>query len=223
MTTNFTLRDFFSFLLVGTVLLFCVGLIFHNEIIEFFNKVYKEYDFIKEFTFLWTLLLITLIYFVGHLVGSIIYVIEQFYIHCIYKCSFFKKPRNKFKKLLFQVLRTILRKQDIDYAIKKACDEDNKFFKSTDDFYIRCAFLQKENCYSSAEYWNLLNEFSHSMSIVFFISFILALIVGMWILTVVYFSFSILFYFRSQQYAEYFVKTVIRKLEASPKDFSAYS
>src|SRR5690554_1924194 len=79
MTTHFTLRDFFAYLLNGIVLSFCVSIIFVREIfivsIDFFNK----YEFVNNFSFLLTVFCIPILYVLGHIVGTFSYWLFVFY------------------------------------------------------------------------------------------------------------------------------------------------
>jgi hypothetical protein len=77
-----------------------------------------------------------------------------------------------------------------------------------------CALLQTEKNYSSAEYWNLLNEFFNSINLIFFISSIIAFSTGHWLIGVIYLVIAIIAFRRAQQYAEHFVNTVVRLMKA---------
>lgn len=208
MTTNFTLRDFFVYLLVGLTLIICLGSLFTSEIIKLTVNVFSTYDFIKDFSFLVTILLIPTIYLFGHIIGSISYNLLQLYVYL--DKGYFKRPISKRKYSILMKLQQLLYKQRVVFAIINytKTDKTEKLFKNVGEFWRICAELQIEKIYAPAEYWYVLNELFNSLNIIFFISTIVAFLTQHWILGVVYFILTIFAFKRAKQYAEHFIQTV---------------
>jgi len=212
MTTNFTLRDFFVYLLTGLILILSVGFVFQNEIFNLSLTFFEKYDFINEFSFLITIFLIPVIYILGHLIGSINYNLLKFYvwIHPRLKRSGTKNQRLKLEVL--QILQKMLYRQRVVYKIIKIYNPspNNNPIDKVEEFWTICASLQVGKIYTHAEYWYVLNELFNSINLIFFISTFLAILHGQWILFSIFFFLTILAFNRAKQYSEHFVKTVIR-------------
>ena len=212
MTTNFTLRDFFVYLLTGLIFSLSFGFIFHDEIFNISLKIFDKYDFITEFSFLLTIFLLPLIYLVGHLIGSLSYNLLKFYvwIHPKLKSSYDKNP--KWRRYLLHFLQKLLYRQRVVYQIIKiySPNQGKDSLRKVEEFWTLCASIQIHKAYTPAEYWYVLNELFNSINIIFFISMTTALIRGQWILSIVFFILTIFAFNRAKQYSDHFVKTVIR-------------
>jgi len=208
MTTNFTLRDFFVYLLAGLTLIISFGAIFSRELLHYTVDFFDKYTFIVNFSFIITILLIPTIYLLGHIIGSISYNMLRMYIFL--DNGYFKRPTSKFKYFILINLRQILYKQRVVYAIIEftKSKKTDKPFKTVDEFWKACAKLQIEKIYTHAEYWYVLNELFNSLNLIFFFSAITALIKGNWILGIIFSVLTIFSFKRARQYAEHFIQTV---------------
>jgi hypothetical protein len=79
MTTNFTLRDFFVFLLTGLTLTVSMSILFYDEIFDTLVCVYNKYPFIKDISFILTVLIVPIIYLLGHFIGTLSYLCLKLY------------------------------------------------------------------------------------------------------------------------------------------------
>lgn len=212
MTTNFTLRDFFVFLLTGLIFLGSIFLIFYDNIFLGIPSILEKYPSIKDISFIITLFFIPIIYLFGHIIGSLSYLCLKLYVHIdkIFK----KKGKNipKWKYKILMLFQRLLYRQRVVYAVIQYTkqNKDKCIFKTSNDFWTICALLQIQKKYTSAEYWNLLNEFFNSLNHIFFISMIIAFVSCHWIIGIIYFTLMLLTYYRARQYAELFVITVER-------------
>jgi hypothetical protein len=209
MTTNFTLRDFFVYLLTGLTLIICVGTIFVGDIFIWSIDFFSKYEFIKDFSFLVTIFLVPAIYLLGHIIGSLSFNLLQLYVW-FDKRKFFKRQMPKWKYFILIKLQQLLYRQRVVYAIINytKSDKAEKLFKNFGEFWTICAKLQIEKIYAPAEYWYVLNELFNSINLIFFISTIISLMTGHWILGVIYFILTIFAFKRARQYADHFIQTV---------------
>lgn len=210
MTTNFTLRDFFVYLIAGFTLIISIGIIFFDNIFKFTIVFFEKYEFIKDFAFLATIFLIPTIYLLGHIIGALGYNLLKMFIWIDKK---FKKPDKKmprWKFILLIKLQQLLYRQRVAYAIIKYTKSKSKGkpFKNITEFWMACAKLQIEKIYAPAEYWYVLNELFNSINLIFFIATIISFIVGHWLLGIVYLILTIFSFKRAKQYAAHFVQTV---------------
>jgi len=212
MTTNFTLRDFFVYLLTGLTMIISVGVIFFNEIFTFTVTQLDQYQFIKEFAFLVTIFLIPIIYLLGHIIGSLSY--QSLKLFLIIDKLIKKKggdlPKWKYKTLIF--FQMIFYRQRIVYAAitHKKPKSEEKTFKDINEFWTSCAKLQIQKIYGPAEYWNLLNELFNSLNLIFFISTTISVFTRQWTLVIVFCVLTIFAFKRARQYAEFCINTVSR-------------
>jgi hypothetical protein len=215
MTTNFTLRDFFVYLLTGLTLIICVGTIFIGDIFKWTAEFFSKYEFIKDFSFLVTIFIVPAIYLLGHIIGSLSYNSLQIYTW-LYKRPFFKKERSKWKHSILMTVQKLLYRQRISYAIIEQTRTKNgiSLFANENEFWTICAKLQIEKIYAPAEYWYILNELFNSINLVFFISTIISFMFGNWIVGVACFFLTIFAFKRARQYADHFVKTIVRTSNA---------
>jgi hypothetical protein len=166
MTTNFTLRDFFVYLLAGLTLIICVGTIFFDDIFKLTIDFFSKYEFIKDFSFLVTIFLVPAIYLLGHIIGSLSYNLLQLYVW-LDRRKFFKREMPKWKYFILIKLQQVLYRQRVVYAITTytKSDKTEKIFKTVGEFWTICAKLQIEKIYAPAEYWYVLNELFNSINL----------------------------------------------------------
>jgi len=72
MTTNFTLRDFFVYLLTGALFITAIGLALFDNIKEY-NSICQIYKVVKNNSLISSFFVLPTIYLIGHLIGSISY------------------------------------------------------------------------------------------------------------------------------------------------------
>jgi hypothetical protein len=211
MTTNFTLRDFFVYLLTGMTLIICIGTIFYIEIFNWIINFFSRYEFIKDFSFLVTIFLVPIIYLLGQIIGSLSYNLLQFYLW-LDKRTFFKREMPEWKYFILTKFQQILYRQRVVYAIISniKSKRNEKLYKTVGEFWTVCAKLQIEKIYSPAEYWYVLNELFKSINLIFFISLILSIFTEQWVLSIIYFILTISAFKRAKQYAGYFIQTVLQ-------------
>ena len=197
MTTNFTLRDFFAFLLTGCVFTTTMVILFYNELLCLFEK----YNYLSGFSWISLLLIIPSIYLIGHIFGSISFLMFR---------AYDRIPKSGCGDCLLSVIQSLLLyRQRVAYSIEK-----NKDFQDREDFWTKCAVLQIEKIYSPAEYWSYLNEFFNSINLVFIVSGIISICFGHCIIGFIYWGFAFVAFFRAKQYAGNFVLTVVRLAKA---------
>ncbi|WP_306540733.1 hypothetical protein [Dysgonomonas sp.] len=220
MTTNFTLRDFFGFLLTGLILVGAICLIFYDNVLEGIANTFTKYPSLKDISFIITLFILPIIYLFGHIIGSLSYRCLKLYIFISKFLENRKKDKGQhlpsYQYYILIFFQITLYQQRIVYAIiQQVKSEKNKCEKKDiEDFWTICALLQIEKKYSSAEYWNLLNEFFNSLNLIFFISMIIAFYSGNLVIGIIYSILMVLTYYRAKQYADYFIKTVKRLVKA---------
>jgi hypothetical protein len=210
MTTNFTLRDFFVYLLTGCIFMDSLCIIFYKEILCFI--VGSQCEFNTTFSFLATIFFIPAIYFIGHLIGIFNYKGLKIYV-CIYNKirGKNKKSENRGKNKKSEKESQMLKSLRIIFYGHRIAFAINKYYnKSTDIFWTECAKLQISQTYRPAEYWYILNEFFSALHTSFTVVAIVAFFKGHCIIGIVYIILLCLTYVRAKQYAEHFVNTVIR-------------
>lgn len=203
MTTNFTFRDFFVYLIVGIVLIFSISTIFFQHIFNYSLIFFKKYHFIKEFSFLVIMFLLPIVYILGHIAGGISYYFFRLHKRIVKTW----KPST----LIVIVADCCLFKQRVGYAIEKTL-----LFAKEDEFWAICAELQTHQNYGYAEYWYVLNELFNSLNIVFLLTCLCALYEGNFHLAILYFLLAFFAFGRAKQYAFHFVKTVLRLKKSIP-------
>ena len=211
MTTNFTLRDFFAFLLTGLTFIASISILFYNEILDKLVFVYSQYPFINDISFFLAILFIPITYLLGHFFGVLSYLYRKLYLNCR-KLNGIKKYIPKLIK--FPIIYSY--KLYISCAIEKKTQKDQiakNYFKNRNEFWTKYSLLKIENNYSQAEYWYLLNEFFNNTTFVFLLSAIIAFFVGHWFFGIIYISITIGTFIRASQYADLFVTSVVRLLK----------
>lgn len=209
MTTNFTLRDFFVYLLTGLLCSVSFAIIFHEELFSLSLSFFTQYEFIKELAILIPIFVIPVVYLLGHVIGFISYQTLKLYIFINKKLV---RPIPKWKYSLLMLLQIVLYRQRIIYRViqyTKGTDTP-KIFTNENEFWTLCAKMQIEGIYQPAEYWYILNELFNSVNIIFFMSLCISLITRHWILGVSFCLLAIFAFMRAKQYADHFVITVCR-------------
>jgi hypothetical protein len=199
MTTSFSIRDFFVYLIVGIICTLCLWAIFMDEVFNWTTTLFTEHDFIKEFSFLGVFFLIPFMYIFGQIIGSVNALIFFIYKKC--------QRKNSSK---YSIGKILIYRQKVNYAIDNFKIDDVLKYSNSDKFWKACAKLQNEKIYSPAEYWYIMNELFGGLNLVFFISFSVALINCKLLLSIVFFLLTILSFIRAKQYAAHFVRTVYR-------------
>lgn len=193
-------------------------IVFHKELLDFLQRN----AYLKDFSWGWLLLIIPGIYLIGHIFGTLSFLLLQIYqrLDRLFKGKkqaegkelSMSKPKYK----LLMMIQCLLYRQRVVYrAIQYTKNnEENKYFNDLEEFWTICAVLQVKGNYAPAEYWNYLNEFFNSINLVFFISGIISIIVGHWIIGIICFILAFVAFYRAQLYAKHFVQTVVRTMKA---------
>jgi len=208
MTTNFTIRDFFVFLLTGALFITAIGLVLFDNIKDY-TFLYDIYKVIKNNSLVSSFFLIPCIYFIGHIIGSISYFGHIFSNKvkdvCGEKC-----------KWLVYIIETLFNKSKINFAISEYYSDriPNDKLQTTNIFWADCAKLQIQKIYEPAAYWYHISEFFDSLYYMFVVVAIISIIFLKPFFTIIYLVLAIVCYFRAKQHAANFVKTVNRLLEA---------
>lgn len=208
MTTNFTLRDFFVFLLTGALFITAIGLaLFDNR--KDFTFLYDVYKVIRNNSLVSSFFVIPCIYFIGHIIGSISYFgyvfsnkVEKM---CGVKCEWF-----------VELIITLFNKSKINFAVTKYYSDriSTDKFQTSNNFWTACAKLQILKIYEPAAYWYHISEFFDSLYYMFLIALIVSAIFLKLPFTAIYLVLAVVCYYRAKQYAVNFVKTVNRLLIA---------
>jgi len=208
MTTNFTLRDFFVFLLTSALFITAIGLaLFENR--KDFTFLYDVYKVIQNNSLVSSFFVIPCIYFIGHIIGSISYFGHIFSNKvkdvCGEKCEW-----------LVDLIETLFNKSKINFAITEYYSDriSTDKLQTTNNFWTACAKLQILKIYEPAAYWYHVSEFFDSLYYMFMIATIISVIFLKLPFIIIYLVLAVVCYFRAKQHAANFVKTVNRLLEA---------
>jgi len=209
MTDKFTLRDFLVYFTTGSLAVISLSILFFKPLFDEISLFMANHMYIKEFSSLFTILLIPFLYFIGHIIHGIDYQTLKSYkfIHERLtekgwrKCFIIERIRIFLHFVMYKnrVIESILNE-----------NKKNNTWKSEDHFLIDCAILQKDGKFSSAEYWHTLNDLFKGLTIIFLFSFIIAFLTFQIIIGILFFGLYLICYFRAIQFAEFFVKTVKR-------------
>jgi hypothetical protein len=217
MTTNFTIRDFFVYLLTGCISVVSICLVFHEKIFPCIEDWYSKHELISDnISFLAAVFLIPTIYFWGHIIGIINYG-ELKVFACIDKK--FKKTTTKQGKempkwkyyilMLFQKL--FYRHRNVFAIVQYYCKRPSDRKRSVNDFWTDCAKLQAAQVYRPAEYWYILTDFFSALRTNFILLGLASFVSEHKIISIAACAvLSYLTHKRAKQYAENFVNTVIR-------------
>jgi|LakMenEpi03Aug12_release.lakeMendotaPanAssembly.Ray.scaffolds.fasta_scaffold431147_1 hypothetical protein len=215
MTTNFTFRDFFVYLITGQICVISIGVIFFTDIFEWSINFFNNYKLIEDSCFLITIFIVPVIYLLGHFIGFLSYYLINCY-KWLSKNKFFKPDILKLDAFTLKVLQCFYF-QSVFYAIIRYTESDNteKLFKNVEEFWVICAKLQIEKVYAPAEYWYVLNEMFKSINLIFLISSIISFKTGHLIHGIVFIILTIFAFKRAKQYANHFIQTVNNLLIAN--------
>lgn len=208
MTTNFTLRDFFVYLLTGALFITAIGLVLFESFKEY-TFLFHIYNVIKNNSLVSSFFVIPCIYFIGHIIGSISY-----FGHVISN-----KVKNMFGEKcewLVVIIETLFNKSKINFAITKYYSDiiPTDKLQTTNNFWTACAKLQILKIYEPAAYWYHISEFFDSLYYMFMVAAIVSAIFLKLPFTAIYLVLAIVCYYRAKQHAGSFVKTVNRLLIA---------
>ncbi|MCX7876997.1 MAG: hypothetical protein N2321_12645 [Melioribacteraceae bacterium] len=206
MNVNFTFRDFIVYFLTGISFLLGLALIYWTNPLFLCSNFY-QIEFAKEYSILITVFTISTIYILGHLIGMVDTLIMKYYCFMYNKL---KNNKNIIIKIFMKLSEILLYRQRISYhAIQQSKFGEPKY-STVDDFWCLCAKLQKENNYSYAEYWYIMNDLFKNLSIVSLICIIISIFKQEYLLILTFSVLEILFVSRAIQFAKYFVLTVRR-------------
>lgn len=209
MTDKFTLRDFLVYFTTGSLTVISLSVLFFKPLFDETSLFLANHMYIKEFSSLLIVLLIPLLYFIGHIIHGIDYQTLKSY-KFIHKKLTKKGWRKCFIIEWIRIfLHFVMYKNRVIESILNE-NKKNKTWKSEDFFWIDCAILQKDGTFSSAEYWYTLNDLFKGLTIIFLLSFIIAFLTCQIIIGIFFFGLYLICNFRAMQFAEFFVQTVKR-------------
>ena len=209
MKDKFTLRDFLVYFTTGSLTIISLSILFFNPLLDKISLFLASHTYVKEFSSLLIVLLIPVLYFIGHIIHGIDYQTMKSYIFIHRKltekgwrkCSIIERIRIFLHLVMYKnrVIESILNE-----------NRKSKTWKSKDFFWIDCAKLQKDGTFSSPEYWHTLNDLFKGLTITFLLSFIIAFLTCQIIIGILFFGLYLICNFRAMQFAEFFVNTVKR-------------
>ena len=127
MTTNFTLRDFFAFLLTGLTFIASISILFYNEILDKLVFVYNCYPFINDISFFLAILFIPTTYLLGHFFGVLSYLYRKLYISSRRKLNSIKKY---IPNMIINIVRNLLFPIIFPYKLYISCAIEKKIQKN---------------------------------------------------------------------------------------------
>jgi hypothetical protein len=206
MSTNFTFRDFIVYFLTGISFILSLAMIYHyNPLITL--SCSNQYELKKDYSLIIILFMVPIVYIIGHLISTIDTLAMKYYI-------FLRKKLIKNNSIILKAflgLNTFLfYRQRVAYHAMQQPKNGGPKYSTIEDFWVSCAKLQKENHYSYAEYWYVLNDLFKNLAMVSLICSIISIIKQEWFLMVIFIVLTMLFIYRAIQFAEYFVSTVRR-------------
>jgi hypothetical protein len=209
MNDKFTLRDFLVYFTTGTLTLLSIDLLFFNEILSETADFFEKYKFISDFSGLFIVLAVPLIYFIGHLIHGFGFLSLKTYKLIHKKLTDWKLRRFIIIEWIRLILHFFMYKNKVINSIIQE-NKENKTWGTDDDFWIDCAKLQKDGKFGPAEYWYTLNDLFKGLYTTFLISSIIAFILCKIGLGLIFVGLFLICHFRAIQFADYFVKTVKR-------------
>lgn len=212
MSDRFTLRDFLVYFTTGAMTVVSIDVIFYNKILQEATVFFCKYNFINEFSGLFIVLAVPLIYFIGHLVHGL-----DFFSLKTYKCIHKKLTDWKWRRFMIiewirQVLHFFMYKNRVINSVIQE-NKRTKTWNTDEDFWIDCAKLQKDGKFGPAEYWYTLNDLLKGLYTTFLFSSIIAFIACKTGLGVTFVVLFLICHFRAIQFADFFVQTVKRLVQ----------
>jgi hypothetical protein len=210
MPSNFTFRDLIVYLTAGFCFVFLLFLVYWSDLKYAFSIFKEDVSIIKDFSSLFTFLIIPIIYVIGHLVNGVDYFFMKYHVWVHKKLSKFRK---------YWLLKNILMLNEVifyrhrivyQYVMFTKKKEENKtLFKGIDDFWGFCNTLKNDNKFSTAEYYYVINDMLKAIYMMLVIFGICAIIKTHYSLGTSMVLISPLAYWRAKQYSDFFIKNVV--------------
>ncbi|MCB9992251.1 MAG: hypothetical protein H6873_01190 [Hyphomicrobiaceae bacterium] len=221
MPSQLTFRDFITYFSAGALFTSGCALIYFRIIFGLFvsNNVNDQFGFIGSAV---TIVLIPVIYFVGHMLNFVNFVSLKYYVWLHARL----KPRvaNKLISAFLYVNTLILYKSRLVSAIlSHARRGDSARNHSVEDFWREYSTLQYTKTSGPADYYYALNEFFKATHASTFVLTVLAFLDGSFSVGLVFLVLSVVCYVRAGEFAILFVKTVERLGAAVPINGTAKS
>lgn len=209
MNDKYTLRDFLVYFTTGTMTIVSIDILFFNKILEKTGDFFGKYTFINEFSGLLIILVVPMIYFIGHLIHGLDFLSLKIYIVIHKKLTDWKLRKFRIIEWIRLILHFFMYKNKVINSVIKD-KKKNKTWENEELFWIDCAKLQKDGKFIPAEYWYTLNDLFKGLYTVFLFSSIIAFITCKIGLGLIFAGLFLICHFRAIQFADFFVKTVKR-------------
>lgn len=209
MSDKFTLRDFLVYFTTGTLTLISIDLLFFSEILTIFSDFFEKYKFATEFSWLLIVLVVPLIYFIGHLIHALGFFSLMTYKLIHTKLNDWKLRKYKIVEWIRLIMHFFMYKNKVINSIIQE-NKKQKTWYNEEEFWITCAKLQSEGKFASSEYWYTLNDLFKGLYTTFIFSSIIAFVTYKIELGFIFVGLFLICHFRAIQFANYFVKTVKR-------------
>lgn len=172
------------------------------------STLFYLYPFIKDFSVLFLIIAIPIIYATGHIIHTIDYFLLRFHVF-LYKLvrnhTFLKGK--KIPEIILKVSKLLFYNHRVVNSIFKFMRL--KKVKDTETFWDKWYQIRVSEKYVHAEYWHRQNDLFKGLYLIFISSTIFCLTNGQWGLMLIFLFFTIIFYLRAIQYADNFVEVVI--------------
>jgi hypothetical protein len=191
-----------------------LDILFFSQTLKIVTNFIREYSFIKEFSGLFVIIAIPIIYVFGHIIHTFDFISLK-----IYKSVHDKLNKWELRKYkLIEWSRIILHYFMYRYKVINSIIQENKLnntWKSPSDFWAACSSLQCKGHFDPANYWYTLSDLFKGLYTSFLFSTIVAFIAGKMVLGIIFSVLMLLCHFRAVQFGDYFVVTVKRLSESN--------
>jgi hypothetical protein len=198
MNDKFTLRDFFAFFLSGIAVFIFAFINFYEPLTDL---IWQNKEILKDYSTIIIFFSIPFAYFVGqilHGIDSIIFFIAA-------SSRKWKVEKKEFSNILWIVIYL-----QNGYRISGKLFIQNK---DSEEFWEDCARIQVKNLFSNCEYWYVMNDLFKGLSLASFIFFTISIFTKTWLLALLYFLLTIIFWFRAVYFAGNFIQSVQRTVK----------
>ncbi|NAS13698.1 hypothetical protein [Poritiphilus flavus] len=214
MTARFTLRDFLVYFSSGSFFVLLMDVVYFDLILKIVSDFFKNYEFLDGFATLLGIILVPLVYILGHILHGVGFLSLK-----VYKEFHEFLNKNRLRRFrLIEWMRIILhffmyRVKVVNAVIKEI--NENGTWNNVEHFWEDCARLQIKDDFDSANYWYALNDLFKSIYTASLIASILSFYNDKWILGSILSGLMFLSQYRAVQFGDSFVKTVRRLANVS--------
>lgn len=202
MEIKFTVRDILVYFLTGIGLVFMLMVLFFKEIMDYQEAIFEVLP--KENQTLIIILLIPLIYLLGHIADSIDLI--------RLKIASLSKPKESNRKFWYKLKRFVYlilvgdRVTGIIYKQKgkNNISEELRF----SEFWESVNYNQVKGKYNVSEYFEALKDLFSALQSVALVGIFVSMIFGNWIAMIPLLFILILFWLKTSYYSEVFIASV---------------